>query len=243
MAYTYLQLTNKLLRAFNEVEIPSESSFNTVIGIQALAKDAVKDAVKKINHFEYEWPFNAYEHTQVLQPGVVEYAWPDNFKVAEWESFFIQKDDALNVNTKPLKFMNREEWYRYHRDQDYDAGLNGVRSPDFVFPSHGIGFGVSPSPDKAYTLRYRYFTKPNEITNATDTTLVPDEWDHVIIAIASVEIHKFRSNAELAAMQEKMAMDQLDSMRNVLINKEYRMYEGRVNNNRFRFTGGYVSAR
>lgn len=243
MASTYLELTNKLLRKFNEVEITSDLTFDSVRGVQAVAKDAIKDAVKKINQFQYEWPFNAYEHTETLSVGVVEYAWPDNFKVVEWESFFLIKDDTLGVGAKPLRYMSREDWYRYNRNDDVDSGVDGRNQPIFVFPSHGNGFGITPAPDKEYTIKYRYFRDPPELINPSDEVIIPTQWDNVIVAMATPDMHEFRSNVELAAYSQKSGMDQLDQMRAILINKYLRVYDGRVNQDRFRFSGGYIDAR
>ena len=65
---TFLDLTNQLLRRLNEVEI-AQADFPSVRGVQATAKDAIKNAIAKINQAEYEWPFNAVEHTQLLVVG------------------------------------------------------------------------------------------------------------------------------------------------------------------------------
>lgn len=241
MPSTFINLTNELLRKFNEVEITSEITFNSVRGVQAVAKDAIRHAVRMINQFHYEWPFNAYEHTQILSPGVQEYSWPDNFKIVEWESFMISKDDDLNVNTKSLKVIPREEWYRYARNLDLDVDTDGRAIPHSVFPSHGNGFGLTPSPDQEYTLKYRYFREPADLVNPTDEVIIPSQWDNVIISMATPFMHEFRSNAELAAMTRDHAMQQLKQMRGILINRDLKVYDGRVNLNHNTRRSGYVN--
>ena len=94
MATTFIDLTNKVLRRLNEVELTS-SDFSSASGVQALAKDSVRDAIAKVNQAEFEWPFKSAEHTQVMAVGQEEYTWPTFFKVAEWNSFQIQKDDSI----------------------------------------------------------------------------------------------------------------------------------------------------
>ena len=158
MASTFLNLTNRLLRRINEVEI-SEADFSNTRGIQTLAKDAILDAIAQINQSEYEWPFNAAEHTQILAVGQEEYSWPPFFKSADWNTFQLQKDDSLNINHKRLKFIERDQYVRYHQDADDDASTTGLACPEVVFPSHGNGYGVSMSPDKQYTLQFKYFLK------------------------------------------------------------------------------------
>ena len=56
----------------NEVEV-SEADFANTRGVQTLAKDAVLDSIGQINQAEYEWPFNAAQHTQVLAVGQEEH--------------------------------------------------------------------------------------------------------------------------------------------------------------------------
>jgi len=66
MPSTYLDLCNLVLRRLNEVEIAADE-FNSIRGVQALVKDAVKAALAKINQSEFEWPFNAAQHTATLE--------------------------------------------------------------------------------------------------------------------------------------------------------------------------------
>ena len=120
MPSTYMGLTNRLLRRLNEVEI-TESDFLSARGLQATAKDCILDTVREINTVRIDWPFNAVEHTQTLEVGVEEYAWPLAFIAADWNSFQIQKDDTLNITHKRLTPVSREEWYEKRRDIDYDS--------------------------------------------------------------------------------------------------------------------------
>jgi len=195
MATTYIDLCNKVIRRLNEVEI-AVGDFPTVRGVQALVKDAVKAAVAKINQAEFEWPFNAAEHTQTLVAGQSEYTWPDYFKVSDFNSFQILKDESLNAGYKHLKPIDRDEWYARHRDADYDAGSAGRGIPDFVFQGHGNGFGVTPSPDKAYRVRFRYYLNYSDLQNYNDVTRIPESFDSVIIDGALYHLYMFKDNIE-----------------------------------------------
>ena len=62
MPTTYINLCNLVLRRLNEVEI-DESRFSSARGVQSLAKDAVKNAIAKINQSEYSWNFNYANNT------------------------------------------------------------------------------------------------------------------------------------------------------------------------------------
>ena len=197
MASTYINLCNMVLRRINEVEI-AQADFGTVRGVQALVKDAVRAAIAKINQAEFEWPFNASEHKQVLTAGRTEYDWPDYFKIADFNSFQIQKDAALGVSYKTLSPIERDEWYKSYRDDDYEAGSAGRGIPDFVFPSHGTGFGVTPAPNQAYSVRFRYYLNYADITAATDVTRIPESFDTVIVDGALYPLYMFKDNLDAA---------------------------------------------
>ncbi len=197
MPSTYIDLCNMVLRRINEVEIVS-GDFLTVRGVHALVKDAVQSAVARINQSEYEWPFNASEHTQTLAIGQTEYTWPTNYKVADWNTFQIQSNSSQGVTYKTLKAIERDLWYSDFRDDDYDAGSSGRNVPDFVFPSHGNGFGVTPSPDKAYLVRFRYYLNYTQLTNATDVTRIPEAFDSVLVDGAMYFLYMFKDNIQAA---------------------------------------------
>jgi len=195
MPSTYISLCNQVLRRLNEVEV-AEGAFDSVTGVQALVKDAVKAAVAKINQAEFEWPFNAAEETDTLVVGQEEYSWPSFYKIADWNSFQIQENTAQGVSYTTLKYIERDEWYKNHRDNDYSSGTDGISVPRFVFPSHGNGYGVSPSPDKAYTLKFRYYQNYSDISAADDVTRIPDSYDTVLVDGALYHLYMFKDNLE-----------------------------------------------
>lgn len=217
MPSTYLQLCNMVLRRINEVEI-AEDEFLSVRGVQALVKDAVKAAVAKINQAEFEWPFNSAEHTETLVAGQSEYNWPDYFKIADWNSFQIQKNDSLGTGFKTLSPIDRDEWYKNYRDDDYEAGSTGRNVPDFVFPSHGQGFGVTPSPDKAYNIRFRYYLNYADLTAATDTSRIPQSFDTVIVDGALFHLYMFKDNIEASQAAYAAFEDGLKDLQTLFIN-------------------------
>lgn len=202
MPSTFLQLTNRLLRRLNEVEL-TEADFPSATGIHATAKDCISDTVDEINTMHYDWPFNAVQHTQVLEVGTEEYAWPTNFTGADWYSFQIQADDTLGIKHKRLRSISREEWYKNFKDLDDDSTTTGIRIPRFVAPSHGQGFAVTPSPDEAYTIKYRYYKQPTTVTLYDDEVTIPSKFDYVILAGALYHLNVFKENVEAAQLSEQ----------------------------------------
>ena len=227
MAATFLDLTNQLLRRLNEVEI-APSQFEAVRGVQALAKDAVRASIASINQREFEWPFNAAEHTQILTPGQTEYGWPPNLKIPEWTSFAVTNDAALKVGYRPLHTITRDEWYRGLRQSDRNAP-NGRGIPAYVFKSHGPGFGVSPSPDKAYTVSYRYFLAYANLSAALDEVRIPEAFQSVIIDGALYHMYMFKDNPESASVTVQAFEAGLKSMENTYLGASEYVYDRRVN--------------
>jgi len=161
-------------------------------------------------------------------PGQEEYSWPQNFKIADWDSFQIQADSTLDVDFLTLKFISRDEYYRRYRDTDQNAGADGISIPNYVFPSHGSGYGVSPSPDRAYKVKFRYYLNNTSLINPTDETRIPSTYDHVIVEGALYHMYMFRDNIESANMAMQVFDLGLKEMRTIFINNYNKMYDTRV---------------
>jgi hypothetical protein len=228
MSSSFINLCNRVLRRLNEVEIAAED-FDSVRGIQALVQDAARDSIAKINQAEYEWPFNAADHTQDLVAGQSEYTWPTFFKVADWNSFQIQKNSTQGVGFSTLRYIERDEWYQLYRDEDNESGVSGAGVPAFVFSSHGSGFGVSPSPNKPYQVRFRYFLNFSALENPNDISRIPDTFDSVIIDGALYHLYLFKDNIE-SAQAAYIAFEQgIKNMQSIYINNYEKIRDRRVN--------------
>ena len=235
MPSTYLTLTNKLLDRFNEVNLTSDD-FTSARGVHKAAQNNINAALSRLNSHEYTWPFNEAEGTQVLTVGQVLYDFPANFKQPDMRSFYIQKDDALNVKTRTLREITKEEWYENMRDRDFDNSTSGLGIPDFIFYDSNEKFGVTQATDKAYTIKYKYYVKFTPLLLATDETTVPEQWDETIIDLAEPYMWRFMTNAEQQDRSEARAKQALTDMRNILINDDFKVY---VNMNVRQYTGAH----
>jgi len=213
MPSTYMDLTNRLLRRLNEVELTS-SNFASAKGIHAAARDAVLDTVRKINNSKYKWPFNSTSGTQVLTVGQELYDWPASFKSVEWDSFQILRDTNLGVNHKHLGVINREEWYANRRDVDMDATTTGVTVPDYVFLAQNNKWGVTPSPDQAYTVAFSYWTQPDDLDAYDDEVTIPSEFDYVITAGGLYHMYLFSDNDSRTQLAWQAYEDGMSNMIN-----------------------------
>lgn len=231
MGTTYLELTNRVLRRLNEVEI-AQANFGNVLGVQAAAKDAVLDAVRKINSQKFEWPFNYAEGSQLLTVGQEEYSWPADLRVADWSSFYIERSTPLSINTKRLKPITKDEWYEKFRSDDLDSTTTGLRIPDYAFETFSGGFGVTPSPERAYTVKFRYWIKTITLSAYSDTCTIPTEYDDVITDGAMYNMYMFMDNDERSAKVERDFKEGLNYMTYLLIPKDIQFRDTRVPNAR-----------
>lgn len=228
MPATFLDLSNRVLRRLNEVEMTS-SDFPTVRGVQALCKDSVKAAIANINQSEFEWPFNASEHTETLVVGREEYDWPTFFKVVDWNSFQLFKNFGGSNEFTKLHFIHRDEYYEKYRDADSNAGSLGIEKPRYVFPSHGNGYGVTPSPDEEYSVRFRYFLNYADLNLYDDETRVPESFSSVIVDGALMHMYMFKDNVEAAQISQALFMQGLKNLQTLYINNYEYITDHRVN--------------
>lgn len=218
MGSTYLNLTNRVLRRINEVEL-TDSSFAAARGMQAVVKDAVRDAILEINQQKWEWPYLAFQNSQVLEVGETEYSWPAPFKSVDWNSFQIRKDSTFGINNTHLKSIDRNFWYEFMKDRDEDNYPNGIALPVYVFKSHGDGFGISPAPDKLYTLEFRYYINETDMVNSTDMTNIPSAFDNVITQGALYHMNLFKEDVQGTGIAQKNFQDGIRAMYSILVSE------------------------
>jgi hypothetical protein len=237
MGSTYLELTNSVIRRINEVEL-SQSNFLAAKGMQAVCKDAVRDSIAEINQQDWDWPYHAVQISQPLVVGVTEYSWPNDFKSVDWNTFQITRDVDLNVESTHLNYVDRDEWYDNQRDIDDDNSETGIRVPQHVFKAHGLGFGVSPSPDKIYNLEYRYYRRERTLSAYDDRTDIPEDFTNVIIMGALTHMNLFRENqagVDIAAGKFKSG---IKSMYNILVG----IHGDHMRDTRVSFGGNWLSS-
>jgi hypothetical protein len=227
MPATFLDLSNRVLRRLNEVEL-SSSDFPTARGVQALVKDAVQASIASINQSEFEWPFNAAEHTQNLEVGKEEYEWPNFFKVVDWNSFQVIESASGTNRFTHLNYIGRDEYYDKYRDDDNESDAAGRARPKMVFPSHGNGFGVTPSPDSAYQVRFRYFLNYADLNLYDDQTRVPESFSSVIVDGALMHMYMFKDNVEAAQIAQSLFAQGLKNLQTLYINNYEYITDHRV---------------
>ncbi len=218
----YLDLVNKLLNRFNEVNLTS-ATFNTARGVHALAKDAILYAINQLNQQNWKWPFNYVDNDSsneiLMTIGQQYYNYPTGAEDVDFDNIYLKKDTTLNINAVRLGSIGHDQYKRYLKDRDQNATLSTQYSvPSYCFRTPALQIGVSPKPQYAYTLLVPYWAQPTAPATYTDTTSIPTRFDDVIVDGAEVYMHKMRKNEAAMATAQKTFEDQVKRMRKLLIN-------------------------
>lgn len=228
---TFLTLTNKLLRSFNEVELTS-SNFSTAIGVHAHARDSINSAIQDVLQSEVEWPFTYIEGTITCVAGTFEYALATAALRPDWESFRLQDDQPSSTyNAKYLPYMTYEKFLVFgYKDRLENTTSDAYGIPQWItnLPDNSIAVGPCP-PDVAYKIDYDYYATQTDLSAHGDTTIIPTQWDRVIMEGAKAYMYRFRDNIELAGFTDKKFQDGIKNMRTVLMNKYQAVYDTRTN--------------
>lgn len=87
----FLQLTNRVLKALNEVPLTS-STFSTASGFYVEAQDAINQAIFDVYTYEdTEWPFLWTSTTLNTVIGQTDYVRSDGYTALNWDSFSINR--------------------------------------------------------------------------------------------------------------------------------------------------------
>lgn len=233
---TYIDLTNELLRRLNEVVI-EQNDFPNVRNVQALAKDAVNSSIRKIIQSAQEWPFTLSTYSQTLTAGTREYAFPADLSSVDWDSFYIKQLASKNNQPQKLSVIPYTEYIKNYRpsDETGDTG-SGIGIPLRIYQTQEEKFGVTPSPNDAYVIEYKYWTFPTSLTLYTDTAVIPDRFNHVIIDGAMMYMMRFRSNEQSAQIHQNDFAEGIKMMLRLLVDDKLSVrstYTPRSNSNSY----------
>jgi len=235
---TFITLTNKVLKHFNEVQL-SVSNFTNATAFQDFAKDSVNDAIRHIEQSEREWPWSWNETTQALTGTVAEYAFPtttlDSVEHIDWHSFILKRDDTLDpkVSERKLKYIPWDTYLEKYmeRDANIETGNTSVREPDYItWKQETETWLVTPTPDRAYNVYFEWWSYRDDLSASTDTTRIPSRYNHVIDSFAKSYCYDFRGDAQRSNTYRQKGESGLRTMRENLINRHDKLRDNRVHN-------------
>ena len=91
--------------------------------------------------------------------------------------------------------------------------------PDFIIRTLDNNYLLHPYPDKAYTLKYDFFTFPSDMSAHGDTTTIPDRFAPVIVDGACAFVYQYRGEAQQYGINFARFEQGIKNMQTLLVNK------------------------
>ena len=159
MATTYLVLANRILRELNEVEMTS-TTFSSSRGIQTAVKDFVNKSIHDIYNEGAELPLLHTTTTQALTTGDGEYAFPNDMRRVDFESFFLKPTELI---TNGEFTSNITGWTTGDGSPSYTSSGNGRLNLNDAAAYQSI----STVKNKSYRIQVRVLSPNSSATTLT----------------------------------------------------------------------------
>ena len=218
MSTTYITLCNDLLRRLNEVAfVTSGDGFDTAKNVQAIAKDAINNAIREILQDGHQFPFLKTTATQTLTAGTGTYDFPADTASVDWDTFYLQALSSANNSARALSVVPFEQYVRLYKSIEENSGTSGRTVPNVIYQTAEEKFGVTPIPDAAYVIEYVYYKFPSDLSAFNDTMIIPDRFKYIIIDGAMTYMMRFRSNEQSASVHQQKFKEGIKVMRRLLL--------------------------
>ena len=106
-----------------------------------------------------------------------------------------------------------------HSDGTQIAQFSGGGIPTHIIRTLDNNYILYPFPDKAYTLKFDYFTFPTTMSAHGDTTTIPDRFAPVIIDGATSYVYQYRGEIEQYQLNFARFEQGIKNMQTLLVNK------------------------
>lgn len=229
MAYDFQGLVNDVLLELNEPELSSEAAFNNAVGFHKFAKNAVNWSINYINKEEdWEWPFNFVNGTIVCvagQGGINNPYTPDPI-VYDWDSFYVAYNGALTTGkeNRNLTPIDMSEYKSSYMDRDINGNNAtppaGRGKPRYIVRNTTNDIIVTPIPDQAYNISYRWLDTQTSLSLYTDVSAIPAQFRDVVVKGALVRCYAFRGDENMYKLYLEEFKDDINAMRRILIVQE-----------------------
>jgi hypothetical protein len=193
------------------------TNFTAARGYQIQCQNAVNDAINYINQREFGWPFSHATQSETLVASQTRYTVPTGTQHVDYETFRISKDNTLGVDATTLRVLDYKEYVDKYIGQETSSGVGGV--PNFVFRTPDNNYGLYPYPDKAYVLKYEYYSRPTALAAATDVPAVPEQFRQVIADGATAYAYQYRGEAQQYGLNFTRFEEGIKHMQSILLNR------------------------
>jgi len=106
----------------------------------------------------------------------------------------------------------------------HSSGVQVAQFDNGAPPTHVVrtldnNYILYPCPEKAYTIKYDYFTFPTDMDAHGDTTTIPDRFAAVIVDGATAFIYQYRGETQQYAINFTRFEQGIKNMQTLLVNK------------------------
>ena len=212
----FLTLSNKVLRSLNEVELTANNFANSK-GIQTAVKDFINRSINDIYTAELEWPFLHSDGTITTVAGTAEYALPTGYKSVDVDTAYLTE---ASVTVETLPYIPYDQFANQFRERDLDPTTTDNRGkPEYFYLTQDDKLGLTPIPDKVYTISYEFWENHTDLSSSSDTPALDARYQDTIVARAEYYVHQLRADLQAATLKNSEYDQRLDRMRVDLINK------------------------
>lgn len=144
-------------------------------------------------------------------------------------NYTTQTDSSLQtiINPQHLAYIDYDFWRQAYLSTDKDAQQTAQKMPQYVFKTNNMNeIGLSPNPDKIYIINFEYWLDGLDLSNTTDTPLLPTHYYQILIDGAQKYCYEFREDPQMAALADKRFQTGISRMRTELINRQATMRAG-----------------
>ena len=161
------------------------------------------------------------QQTETLVASQTRYTIPTDAHHVDYETFSISKDNTLGVAGVTLRILEYKEYVDRYIDQESTSDVGGV--PIYVFRTPDNNYGLYPYPDKAYTLKYEYYSKPTALSAATDAPTVPEQFRQIIVDGATAYAYQYSGEAQQYGINFSRFEEGIKHMQSILIEQRQTM--------------------
>ena len=91
--------------------------------------------------------------------------------------------------------------------------------PEYVVRTPDNNYLLYPFPNKAYAIKFDYYTFPSDLSAHGDTTTIPDRFAHVIVEGATAFVYQYRGETQQYQLNMQRFEQGIKNMQTLLVNK------------------------
>ena len=106
-----------------------------------------------------------------------------------------------------------------HSDDVQVAQFTSGGVPQYIVRTPDNGYLLYPFPDKAYSIKFEYYTYPSDMSDHDDTTTIPDRFAAVIIDGATAFVYQYRGETAQYQLNMERFEQGIKNMQTLLVNR------------------------